>query len=374
MINRLLEKQIEQHWGGKKIIIVLGPRQVGKTTLLKKICENNGPYLFLNGDDINIRALFENAGEQKLRQIIGKNKVIFIDEAQRINNIGLSLKIIYDTIPNVQVVASGSSALDLSSEINEPLTGRKWEYHLWPISWQEYVNHFNYIKAEGDLENRMIYGMYPEVINEKGSEIEVIRQLSNSNLYKDLLNYKGIRNPELLEKLLKALALQLGSEVNYNELSQLLQVDRGTIESYIRLLEQSFVIFRLPAFSRNQRNEIKNSRKIYFYDNGIRNALISNFNTLSLRQDVGALWENFVISERVKKQAYENWYGNRYFWRTYQKSEIDYIEEKDGMIHAFEIKWNPKKKPKIPTAFAKAYPNYDYQIINRENYAEFLHS
>lgn len=372
MIERKLENRINQYWDKGKVIIVLGPRQVGKTTLLERICKENGSYLFLNGDDIEVRSLLENAGEQKIKQIVGSYKTIFVDEAQRIKNIGIILKIIHDRLKDVRLVVSGSSSFEIANETNEPLTGRKWELNLWPISWQEYANSSNFVDSFSDLENRLIYGMYPEVINNKGDEKVVLNQLSGSYLYKDLLNYKGIRNPEVLEKLLVALALQLGSEVNYNELSQLLNIDRATVENYIRLLEMSFVIFKLKAFSRNQRNEIKQTRKVYFYDNGVRNSLISNFSPLQLRNDKGALWENFIISEKLKTNSYNNWYGNTYFWRTYQQQEIDYIEEIDGKIAAFEIKWNPNKKVRIPKTFLKSYPNSDFEVVNKNNFYKFI--
>lgn len=371
-INRTLENTILKYWDSGKVIIVLGARQVGKTTLLNKICQQKGDFLFLSGDDIQVRTMLENAGLEKLRQIIGNSKTVFIDEAQRIKNIGLTLKIIHDQMKQVRLLVSGSSSFDIANEINEPLTGRKWELNLWPISWKEYVNSTNFMSAYSDLPNRLVFGMYPEVLNNKGNEKAILNQLSGSYLYKDLLNYKGIRNPEVLEKLLIALALQLGSEVNYNELSNLLQIDRATVENYIRLLEMSFVVFKLQSFSRNQRNEIKQSRKVYFYDNGIRNSLISNYSPLELRNDVGALWENFVIAEKLKSNSYNFWHGNTYFWRTYQQQEIDYIEEIDGKINAFEIKWNPQKKVKKPSSFLNSYSNSSYSVINRENFNEFL--
>jgi len=372
MIERKLKRQLEQHWNSGKVLIVLGPRQVGKTTLLEELCSREGDFLFLNGDDIVTQQTLENIGEIQLKQLIGKYQTIFIDEAQRIHNIGLILKIIHDRIKGVRVVVSGSSALELSSTINEPLTGRKWEYQLYPICWSELVNHFGYLATKQQFELRLIYGMYPEVINNLGNEEGVLKQLASSYLYKDLLNYNGIRKPEVLSKLLIALALQVGSEVSYNELANLLRIDRATIEQYIGLLEQAFVIFRLNPFSRNIRNEISSSRKIYFYDNGIRNALIGNFNPLSMRNDIGALWENFLISERIKANHYNESNARSYFWRTHAQQEIDYIEEFGGQIYAYEFKWNPKAKAKFPATFIETYQPLEKKVISNDNFNNFL--
>jgi predicted AAA+ superfamily ATPase len=372
MIERTLKASLEKHWNSGKVLIVLGPRQVGKTTLLDELCSREGDFLFLNGDDIVTQQILENIGEIQLKQLIGNHQTVFIDEAQRIPNIGLILKIIYDRIKNVRVVVSGSSALELSSSINEPLTGRKWEYQMYPISWAELSNHFGVLGAQQQFELRLIYGMYPDVINNLGNEEGVLKQLASSYLYKDLLNFHGIRKPEVLSKLLIALALQVGSEVSYNELANLLRIDRGTIEQYIGLLEQAFVIVRLNPFSRNIRNEISSSRKIYFYDNGIRNALIGNFNALSMRNDTGALWENFLVSERIKANHYKESSARNYFWRTHSQQEIDYLEEYGGQIYAYEFKWNPKAKAKFPNSFIEAYQPQEKKVISQDNFGEFL--
>ncbi len=372
MIKRTLENIINKRVTGKKAIIVLGPRQTGKTTLLEKISATRGNYLLLDGDDHLVRMRLENANTEDLRQIIGKHHTVFIDEAQRIKNIGLCLKIIIDKIKPEQLFVSGSSSLELANEINEPLTGRKWEYMLYPISWQELQVHTGYLSALQQLEQRLIYGFYPEVIMNKGDEIEILKQLTGSYLYKDLLSYKGIKKPEVIEKLLRALSLQIGSEVSYNELSNLVQVDKNTVQSYIDLLEKAFVIFRLQPLSRNVRSEISTSRKIYFYDNGVRNALISNFNPFELRNDIGGLWENFLISERRKYLEYNRVFCNNYFWRTKYQQEIDYVEEQGGKFYAFEFKWNPKKKAGFSKSFLNAYENVETQVINRENFHEFV--
>lgn len=372
MIKRELAGIIQSKLNKGKAIIVLGPRQSGKTTLLESIARDQGSFLLLDCDDPLTRERMENPTTEQLKQLIGSYKLVLIDEAQRVNNIGITLKIIIDRLKNVQLLVSGSSALELAGEINEPLTGRKWEYMLYPISWLEFQNHFGNLKALQQLETRIIYGMYPDVINRFGDEQEVLRLLAGSYLYKDLLSFKGIRKPELPEKLLRALALQLGNEVSYNELANLLQVDKQTISMYIDLLEKTFVIFRLQSFSRNLRNEISTRRKIFFYDNGIRNALIGNFSPLSMRQDTGSLWENFILSERMKYLHYKRLFPGRFFWRTVQRQEIDYIEEVDGKLYAYEIKWNPKAKFIFSKTFTGAYPDAKILLINKENFQEFL--
>jgi uncharacterized protein len=373
MIDRTISSLIEQRMFDGKTILLLGARQVGKTTLLKNIQEKlKLPTLFLNADLPIIRERLNNVGPGELASLFGDYKMVIIDEAQRIKNVGLTIKIIHENFPNIQLIATGSSALELANEINEPLTGRKWEFQLFPISWNELVLNSNLFEALDQLENRLIYGMYPTVLNQKGHEKEDLQELSGSYLYKDLLSYQGIRKPQILEKLLTALAFQIGSEVSFNELSRTLQIDKATVENYITLLEKAFVIFRLNPLSRNLRNEINTSRKIYFYDNGIRNAIINNFNTIALRADIGALWENFLVSERVKKNKYERNFTKSYFWRNHAHQEIDYIEETDGKISAFEFKWNPKSKAKFSKAFLEAYLPETTQVISKENFHEFL--
>jgi len=373
MILRILEKQIVSNIGKGKIIHIPGPRQVGKTTLLKKI-ENEAalPVLWLNGDEADVRELFVNPTSTRLNGIIGKNKLIIIDEAQRIQDIGLALKLIVDNFPGIQVIASGSSAFELADRINEPLTGRKIEMFLYPLSFEEMTGHTSLQEEKRMIEHRMIFGYYPEVVTSPAEEKEVLKSLTDAFLYKDILMYEKLKKPSLVEKLLQALALQLGNQVSYNELAQFLGVDNQTIERYINILEKAYVIFSLPSLSRNMRNELKKSHKIYFYDNGIRNALIRNFNPLGLRQDTGALWENFLLSERMKYMDYKGIWMNRYFWRTQTQQEIDYIEEYDGRLHAYEFKWNDKQKKTIPKAFMEAYPESETRVITSSNYEEFI--
>ena len=373
MINRELFKNIQEKIGKGKAIIILGARQTGKTTLVKSFLPTdlaNG--LFLDTDNIEVQEILANANLERLKNIIGQATIVIIDEAQRIPNVGLSLKLITDNMPNVQLLVTGSSSLELANLTNEPLTGRKWEYMMFPISWQELINHFGYVNARLQLENRLIFGMYPEIITHLGEERERLSVLSQSYLYKDILSLGRIRKPEFLQKLLKALAFQVGNEVSLNELSQLVGIDKATVSTYLNLLEKSFVIFRLQALSRNLRNEISATRKIYFYDNGIRNALINNFAPLSLRQDVGALWENFLISERIKANHYENKGVNSYFWRTQAQQEIDYVEEIDGQFTAFEFKWKLHKKVKLPVSFSEAYRPTDFKIITKDDFDGFL--
>lgn len=370
MINRALENNIKNRFGKGKAIFLIGPRQVGKTTLFNKILEDK-EYLFLNGDDPTVRKLLSNPNLEQLKNIIGNYKIVFIDEAQRIENIGLTLKLITDQLKSVQLLISGSSAFELKNQTKEPLTGRKWEYQLYPISWKEFETSVGYLKAEQQLELRIIYGMYPDVINNFGDEKEILKQLTDSYLYKDLLSYGGIRKPEILEKLLRALAFQIGNEVSYNELAQLLGIDKKTVSNYIDLLCQAYVVFKLPSFSKNLRNEIKTNQKIYFYDTGVRNMIIGDLNPMDIRQDKGNLWENFLIAERLKHSAYNGSLAKAYFWRTVQQQEIDYVEEEAGEIRGFEIKWNPHRKIKIPKIFTETYNN-QVKIITRENFREFL--
>lgn len=372
MIERLIAKQIERMLALKKTVVIYGARQVGKSSLLQMMWGGNPDVLWLNGEDAQTRTLLENFNIERLRAILFGRKTMIIDEAQNILNIGLQLKRIKDSMPDVQVIATGSSSFDLANKINEPMTGRKIEIKMFPLCHQELVNHFGTFEADKQLEHRLVFGNYPEVVCSQGMERELLANLSSSYLYKDILTWEQIKKSERLTKLLQALALQIGSQVSYTELGQICGLDNKTVERYIALLEQAFIIFRLPSFARNIRNELKFSKKIYFYDLGIRNALIGNFSALDVRNDVGQLWENYLISERVKACSYNGFYGRHYFWRNHQQAEIDLIEEVDGRISAYEFKWNAKRQANVPTAFTRNYPNATVSVITRENYYNFL--
>lgn len=374
MYKRDLQSVIQERCFQGKAIILLGARQVGKTTLLKKIIqEQHVEALYLNCDEPQTVVALTNCNLKELQMIVGANKFVVIDEAQKVDNIGLTLKLIVDNMPDVQVIATGSSAFELRNCLNEPLTGRKYEYQMFPISSKEIYQSSGYLDLKGLLETRLIYGSYPDILNHANDARELLRMLTDSYLYKDILATDNLRKPDVLDKLLRALAFQVGSEVSYNELAQTVGTDSKTVERYIELLEKCYIIFRLHGLSRNLRNELKKAKKIYFYDNGVRNAVIQQFAPLELRNDAGALWENFFISERVKRNHYQLNYCNTYFWRTKSQSEIDYIEEQNGQMTVFEMKWNPKKaNTSIPEAFLKAYDVKETVIITPDNYLDYL--
>ena len=372
MIHRLLQNTILEKLDKGKAIILMGARQTGKTTLLKNLFPNNGDVLWLNGDEQDVQKIFSNISATRLKALFGNKKYIVIDEAQRIEDIGLRLKLITDQMKDIQLVATGSSSFDLANKVNEPLTGRKWEYKIFPLSFQEMVNHHGLLEERRMLPHRLVYGYYPEIVNNPGDEKELLKQLSDSYLYKDILMWEQIKKPDKLLKLLQALAFQVGSQVSYNELAQTCGMDSKTVEKYIILLEQTFIIFRLGSFSRNLRNELKNSKKIFFFDNGIRNALIANFSPAETRMDIGALWENFLVSERIKALHYSSRWTNYWYWRTKEQKEIDYVEESDGILSAYEFKWNPMTKFKIPKLFLSTYEGAEFQVIHPDNFEDFL--
>jgi predicted AAA+ superfamily ATPase len=370
MYTRVLQEVLERKIGRGKAIVLIGPRQVGKTTLINTVLQDK-KHLFLNADDPSIRAILTNPNTEQIRRILAGNDIVFIDEAQRVKNIGLTLKIITDQFKDVQLFVSGSSSFDIANSINEPLTGRKWEYKMFPTSWEEYENKVGYLKSEQQLENRLIHGFYPDVLNHPGEEAQVLEQIVSSYLYRDVLAYYNIRKPEILEKLVQALAFQIGNEVNYNELSKLIGIDKNTVSSYIELLEKGYIVFRLPSFSRNLRTEIKRNSKIYFYDIGVRNTIIGNFNSLALRQDRGALWENFLVAERMKQINYKQSFAKMHFWRTKHQQEVDYVEMLNGDLHGYEFKWKAKAKAKLPNSFINTY-NASSNIIDINNFRDFV--
>lgn len=373
MVTREIQNLIEAKMFAGKIIVIYGARQVGKTTLIQKIGEKySDKNIYLNCDEHDIRELLADATSTRLKNLVGQKTLVLIDEAQRVKNIGLTLKLFADQLKDIQVIATGSSAFELSNEINEPLTGRKYEYTLYPFSMRELSNEFGWLETNRLLEERILYGMYPEIVLNPGDKKNLLKEITRSYLFKDLLSYQGIRKPEILEKLLIALAAQIGSEVSFNELAGTIGIDKDTISKYLDVLEKAFVIFRLLPFSRNIRTEITKMRKIYFYDTGIRNALLSNFNSLATRNDKGALWENFLISEKLKMNSIRNDISKTFFWRTSQQQEIDYIEESESGLYVYEFSWNINKKKKIPLTFQRTYNIKESDIINSNNYSSFL--
>ena len=372
MIARILQPHLESLLGIGKAIIIMGARQVGKSTLLQLLLDGRNDVLWLNGDNQDIQSLFASVTAERIRALMGDKKVLVLDEAQRIPDIGLQLKIVIDQLPDIQVIATGSSSFELASKVNESLVGRKREFKLYPLTFGEMVSHTSLLEEQRLIPHRLLYGYYPEVVANQGQERVILKELTESYLYRDILTLDKVAKSDKLVLLLKALAMQIGSQVSYNELSNLVGIDAKTIERYVTILEQSYIIFRLGSFSRNLRNELKFSKKIYFWDMGIRNAVIGNFSLTEIRSDIGAMWENYVIAERMKLNSYKQNFVQPYFWRTKQQTEIDYIEETDGHIHAFEFKWNYNKHPKCPSAFATAYPNADFSLITPANVADFL--
>lgn len=375
-IQRDLKAVLESKIGKGKVLLLIGPRQVGKTTLLKNILESvstEKKVQFWNCDESDVRQFLSEANSAKLKSFVGNSDFIVIDEAQRVKDIGLTIKLLHDSFPSVQLAVTGSSSLDLSNSINEPLTGRKFEYNLFPFSTNELVNHTSMLEEMRQLQNRLVYGFYPDVVNNPGEEKEILTNIVNSYLYKDVFEFQDIRKSSVIEKLVQALALQVGSEVSFNELGNLLGIDTVTVQRYVDLLEKAYVIFHIRSYSRNVRNELKKSIKIYFYDNGVRNSVISNFSPVDLRSDIGVLWENFLISERIKNNVYHNKNAKYYFWRTTQKQEIDFIEEVEQNLFAYEFKYNPKKaNSKCPLTFSNNYPNVPFDVITSENYMDFV--
>ena len=376
MYKRDLLPLIKAHCYKGKVILLLGARQVGKTTLLKTLMQDADivDVLFLNCDEPQTVSLLTNRNLRDVQALVGNSKFVIIDEAQKVDNIGLTLKLMVDNIPDIQIIATGSSAFELRNKLNEPLTGRKFEYQMFPISTNEIWQTEGYLDVHRLLEQRLIYGSYPDIHTHSGDARSLLLTLTDSYLYKDILATDNLRKPDLLDKLLRALAYQVGSEVSYNELAQTIGSDAKTVERYVELLEKCFIIFRLYGLSRNMRNELKRAKKIYFYDNGVRNAVIQQFGTIDMRNDMGALWENFFISERQKFNHYSSNYCNTYFWRTKDQQEIDYIEESDGSMTVFEMKWNPQKaNVRFPKSFIESYDIKETVVVTPDHYLDWLH-
>lgn len=374
MIKRSIYNDIQRFLFQGKVIIIYGARRTGKTTLSKALLsdfKDDGRYI--NCEILQYRQALETTNTELLNDFLGNRRIIVLDEAQSIPNIGKTLKVLADTRPDLQIIATGSSSFDMAQSVSEPLTGRSRTFTLYPFSLNEISQDIDPVDWDARLENILRFGLYPEVFGKNEEEaLEELRDISTNYLYKDVLQYNQLKRSDLLFKLLQALALQLGNEVSYGELAKLLGENHHTIRNYIELLEKSFVIFRLGSFSRNLRKEISKSFKVFFYDNGIRNSIINNFNPLSSRDDVGALWENFCVIERMKSLHNQRLFPNLYFWRTYDRKEIDYIEEFGGKLRAFEFKWNPASKVKKPVEFLETYPNSSFEVVHRKNYRELL--
>jgi hypothetical protein len=371
--QRAIQKIIEKNLFKGKVIVVYGARRVGKTTLMKHLLEKNPGGKYINCDLLQFKAALETTNSNLLRDFIGNTKLLVLDEAQNINNIGMVLKIIADTFDDIQVIATGSSSFELFDKLSEPLTGRSRYFQLYPFSLNELHQKYNQIELDSRMNNILRFGLYPEVFEKpEDDSIEELQNIASTYLFKDILQLDSIKRADLILKLLKALALQLGNEVSYNEIAGLLGENAHTIKRYIEILEQAFVIFRLPSYSQNLRKELGKRNKIYFFDIGIRNAILNNFTPPDTRQDVGALWENFCIVERIKFNQNQRLFKNYYFWRTYSQQEIDLIEEADGKLAAYEFKWDGKKKANPPNEFVNAYPEASFTVISRENYFSFI--
>ncbi|MBK9017508.1 MAG: ATP-binding protein [Saprospiraceae bacterium] len=373
-IQRFIQSQIEARMVSGKVVVLLGPRQVGKTTLLRDILsKETTPYLFVSGEDRGTQTWLGSQSIETLRQNIGSHQLLVVDEAQHVPNIGLNLKLIVDHIPNLRILATGSSAFDISNQTGEPLVGRKWEFELYPISQLELSSTEAPFQTEELMPQRLIYGAYPEIITSVGlsDKRELLNHIVNGYLYKDLLMYEEIRKSKKIIEILSLLAFQIGSTVSVHEIGKTIGMNTRTVEKYLDLLEKVFVLKRLGGFSRNLRKEISKGSKYYFWDNGIRNAIINNFNELNLRNDAGALWENYLITERLKKQQYTKIFSNNYFWRTYDQKEVDFVEERDGRLFGFEFKWS-KGKVNPPSIWLETYPEASFEAINSTNYLPFI--
>lgn len=366
--------ELEDFLKPNRALVIFGSRQVGKTTLLNDFLgKTNLKYKLDSGDNIKVREILGSGDFSRIIEYAAGYELIAIDEAQRIPNIGEGLKILVDQVKDIKIIVTGSSSFELSGQIGEPLTGRKNTLTLYPISQIELLKTHTSFEIKEKISESLIYGGYPAVITAetKDDKISILREIVDSYLLKDILELERVKSPKTLVDLLRLLAFQVGSEVSLSELAGQLGIDYKTVACYLDLLQKTFIIFQLSGFSRNLRKEITKKSKYYFYDNGIRNAIISNFNSLELRDDIGKIWENFVVAERLKKQAYQKIVANNYFWRTWDGKEIDWVEEREGNLFGFEIKWK-KDNAKVPADWQKAYPESKFQIINKENYLEFI--
>ena len=373
MYHRLTQDRIESYLFKGQIIIIYGARQVGKTTLVNNILNkfSNKKALILNGDDLDLQGRLIPKNYKYLQELIGNPDILVVDEAQKFKQIGLVLKILHDNNPTLQIIATGSSSFELSNKLSEPLTGRSLVFNLQPLSILETSQ--NKLEIDRNVAKQMIYGSYPNIYDlGNDDKIRYLENIKNQYLYQDILNIGIIKKPQVIQKLLQLVAYQIGNEVSLSELSKSLEIDKKTVENYLDILEKTFVIFSLSSFSKNLRSEVAKSNKIYFWDLGIRNSLISNFNELSIRPDLGGMWENFCIVERLKAQSFTGKFANPYFWRNYNQQEIDYIEEIDGTLKTFEFKYNSNKKAKIPSSFATNYPNHTFEVVNKDNFSNFI--
>ncbi len=374
-ITRVLKATLLKYLVAGKVNIIFGARRVGKTFLLKEVIQELGiPTLFLNGDLPDNQEFLAERNIEKYRNIFEGKELIVIDEAQVIPAIGLVLKIIIDEMPNLKVIASGSSAFDLNNKLGEPLVGRAYWHEMFPLAQQEIKQYENILETKRNLEERLLYGSYPDVylLSSFEEKERYLRELVNSYLLKDIISFDGIRNSAKVYDLLRLIAYQLGKEISLLELGNQLGMSKNTVEKYLDLLEKVYVLKRVGAYSKNLRKEISKSSRWYFWDNGIRNAIIGDFRPIKFRSDIGELWENYLITERFKKNKYQRNYAEAYFWRTYDQQEIDYLEVKNQEIHAFEFKWNSTKKAKVPKAFAEGYPDASFEVITQQNYLEFI--
>jgi uncharacterized protein len=371
---RILESKIESRLKEGKIIVLFGARRTGKTFLIKQILQKQTETtLLLNGEDLDVQKILANRSVAHFKNLLGNVRFLCIDEAQKIPNIGAILKLMIDEIDNLKIIATGSSAFDMNQQFGEPLTGRKITFRMFPIAEMEWKTEENFLEQPTKMRERLVFGSYPELMHlpTRAEKTEYLTEMVRSYLLKDILELEGIRFSGKILDLLRLVAFQVGSAVSLSELARQIGMDVKTVDKYLDLLEQVFVIFRVRGYSMNLRKEIVKSPKFYFFDNGIRNAVISNLHPIELRQDVGALWENYVISERVKHQHYSNMLVNNFFWRTYDQQEIDWLEEREGRLFAYEMKWQ-KKQTKVPPTFATAYPNSTFEVIHSENYRAFL--